>query len=230
MRIKASVLFSVFLSVGLIIGFFIRSNTDIPVFSDTHTPVILLDAGHGAPDGGAVGISGTLEKDINLAIAKITGEVLEGRGYTVIYTRLDDNGIYDKNSDTIREMKVSDMHARREIMEKSRADLFISIHMNSFESATPRGLHIFYSAQHENIKPLAQSLQNKISAITNAPAHTVKTISNDLFLMKNPPLPCILAECGFLSNPEEEKLLNDSNYQAKIGWAIADSVCSYFNF
>ncbi len=190
----------------------------------------ISSAPHGAPDGGAVGISGTLEKDINLAITKITGEVLEGRGYTVIYTRSDDNGIYDKNSDTIREMKVSDMHARREIMEKSRADLFISIHMNSFESATPKGLHIFYSAQHENIKPLAQSLQTKISAITNAPAHTVKTISNDLFLMKNPPLPCILAECGFLSNPEEEKLLNDSNYQAKIGWAIADSICSYFNF
>jgi len=230
MRTKSYFLFSVFLSLGLIAGMIIQLSTDVSVFSSSRTPKIVIDAGHGAPDGGAVGVNGTLEKDINLAIATITGEVLEGRGYKVIYTRRDDNGIYDKGAETIRKMKVSDMHKRRKIIEDSNADLFISIHMNSFKSASPKGLHIFYSAQHEEIKPLAESLQNKISSITDAQTHAVKTISKDLFLMKNPPVPCILAECGFLSNPDEEKLLNNSEYQSKIGWAIADSICAFFEF
>lgn len=219
----------IFAAIGILTGAVIQSDEMISAFSDSKPPVIILDAGHGSPDGGAVGINGTVEKDINLAIAQITGEVLEVHGYTVIYTRSDDNGIYSDDAKTIREMKVSDMHRRRDIMEKSDADLFISIHMNSFENSVPNGLHIFYSAQHEEIRPFAEKLQDKIAFVTGAETHTVKTVSQDLFLMKNPPLPCILAECGFLSNPREEKLLSDSGYQSKIGWAIADSVFEYFN-
>lgn len=175
-------------------------------------------------------MSGVLEKDINLSIALIVGEVLEGRGYSVIYTRTGDEGIYGNDAYSIREMKVSDMHRRRDIMEESEADLFISIHMNSFSNSQPKGLHIFYSAQHEEILPLAQSMQECISSLTGAEAHNVKTVSESLFLMKNPPVPCILAECGFLSNPQEEKQLSDSSYQSKIGWAIADSICKYYDF
>lgn len=220
----------VFAAIGVLTGAAIQSDKIISVFSLSKPPVIILDPGHGSPDGGAVGVSGTVEKDVNLAIAKITGEVLGVHGYTVIYTRTDDNGIYSDDAKTIREMKVSDMHRRRDIMEQSNADLFISIHMNSFENSSPNGLHIFYSAQHEEIRSLAEKLQDKMSFVTGAEAHTVKTVSQDLFLMKNPPLPCILAECGFLSNPNEEKLLSDSTYQSKIGWAIADSVFEYFDF
>ncbi len=187
-----------------------------------------MDAGHGSPDGGAVGAGGTLEKDINLAITQKTGEVLEGRGFNVMYTRTEDNGIYDESSDTIRKMKVSDMNKRRKIMESSSADVFISIHMNSFGDPSANGLHIFYSADYEEIKPLAESIQQSIAEVTSANTHAVKTVSETLFLMKDPPLPCILAECGFLSNPDEEKKLNDEDYQSRIAWAIADSVCDFY--
>lgn len=225
---KTAIPVILFFTMGIITGYAMHKTRSEAVFGNSFPAEIIVDAGHGSPDGGAVGASGTVEKDINLAIAQKTGEILENRGFKVIYTRTDDNGIYDENEDTIRQKKVSDMRKRRKIMETSGADLFVSIHMNAFENSGANGLHIFYSAEHDAIKPLAESIQSNIAQITGAQTHTVKTVSEDLFLMKNPPLPCILAECGFLSNPTEEKKLNDDNYQSRIAWAIADSVCDFY--
>ncbi len=197
--------------------------------SDRNMPVrIIVDAGHGSPDGGAIGVGGTLEKDINLKIALKLSEVLEAKGYIPIMTRTGDKAIYDDESGSLREKKRSDMQNRLNIMKNSGASLFISIHMNSFQDESVRGLHIFYSGNHENIKPLAENIQKKISEITGAEAHTVTTADKRLFLMKNPPVPAILAECGFISNKEEEMKLNDSDYQSRLAWAIADSIDDYF--
>lgn len=218
-----------FFTMGIVTGYAMNKTYTESTFGTSFPAEIIIDAGHGQPDSGAVGANGTLEKDINLSIALKTGEILESKGCKVIYTRMGDNGIYDEKEDTIRKMKVSDMHKRRKIMETSGADLFLTIHMNAFENAKANGLHIFYSAEHEDtIKPLAESIQTHIAEITGAQTHSVKTVSEKLFLMKKPPLPCILAECGFLSNPEEEKKLNDENYQSKIAWAIAASVYEYY--
>lgn len=185
---------------------------------------VIIDAGHGNPDGGAVGVGGTVEKDINLAIALKLSEVLDGKGYTVIMTRTGDNGIYDSDCKTIREMKRNDMNNRLSIMKRSGADLFVSIHMNSFENTSAEGLHVFYSENHDEIKQLAESIQRRVSEVTGAKAHTVKTADKRLFLMKNPPLPSILVECGFLSNVNEEKKLCTDEYQSKLAWAIADAI------
>ena len=190
---------------------------------------IILDAGHGSPDGGAVGANGTEEKDINYAIVTKLREILESRGYSVILTRESDSGLQDESADTIREMKVSDMKARRNIMNNSGADLFLSIHMNSFSDPTVSGLHIFYDRSHPEAEELAKQIQSKIGEVTGAETHTVKTADESLFLMKNPPIPAILAECGFLSNPEEEQKLNDDKYQAKIAWAIAEALSAMQN-
>ena len=225
---KISIPIILFFTLGIITGYAINKNYSEETFSGSFPAVILIDAGHGTPDGGAVGANGTIEKDINLAIALKTGETLESRGFKVLFTRTEDNGIYDDENSSIREKKLSDMKKRRKMMEDSNADLFLSIHMNSFGNSQANGLHIFYSAEHEYIKPLAEEIQQNISSITNAQTHTVKTVSEDLFLMKKPPLPCILAECGFLSNPEEERKLNDEEYQSKIAWAIADAVYGFF--
>lgn len=170
-----------------------------------------------------------VEKDVNFAIAKKLAEVLEGRGAAVAMTRTSDSAIYDEGANTIREMKVSDMKNRRDIIKKSKADLFLSIHMNSFSDKNVSGLHIFYDKEHPDIEELAKSIQNGIGAVTGAKVHTVKTADGKLFLMKNPPVPSILVECGFLSNPEEEKKLTDDAYQSKIAWAIADEVVKYYN-
>jgi N-acetylmuramoyl-L-alanine amidase len=190
---------------------------------------VVVDAGHGAPDGGAVGANGTIEKDINFAIAEKLCEILENEGVQVVMTRSSDSGIQDESADTIRKMKVSDMNNRLNIIKKSGADLFLSIHMNSFENSKVHGLHIFYDKEHSDIEALAKSIQESISNVTGAEAHTVKTADETLFLMKNSPIPAILAECGFLSNPEEEKKLCNEEYQSKIAWAIAEEIIKYYN-
>lgn len=197
----------------------------MPSFSRGKT--IVLDAGHGSPDGGAVGCNGTLEKDINLSIVLKLREILEAKGFRVILTREGDSGIFDRDAETIHEKKVSDMKKRLNIINHSSADLFLSIHMNSFSKPESKGLHVFYSRTHPEAETIAQNIQQKISALTGAEAHTVKTASESLYLMKNPVPPAVLVECGFISNPEEEKLLNDNVYRSKIAFAIAEALCDF---
>ncbi len=189
---------------------------------------IVVDAGHGAPDGGAVGVSGTQEKDINLAIAKKLEETLEAKGIEVIMTRKDDNGIWDNPNDTIRRKKLSDMYNRRDIIDKSRADLFISIHMNSFTDKTASGLRIFYDRGHAEGEEIAELIQDNIASATGAVTEAVRTADEKLFLMKSPPMPAVLVECGFISNKTEEERLKNDEYQSKIAWAIAESVEKYY--
>ncbi len=189
---------------------------------------VVVDAGHGAPDGGAVGVSGTEEKDINLSIAKKLQEVLEGKGIEVIMTRETDDGIWDRDAETIREKKVSDMNNRLDIIKGSGADLFLSIHMNSFTNRKAQGLRIFYDKQHPEGERLAEDIQQSIAEVTGAQTNSVKTADTRLFLMKDPVMPSILVECGFISNPEEEKKLQNDEYRAEIAWAIAESVEKYY--
>ncbi len=215
-------------ALGIAAGIWIQSHESFTTLAGADIKIV-VDAGHGEPDGGAVGVSGVVEKDVNFAIAQKLAEVLEGRGAAVVMTRTGDSAIYDDGANTIREMKVSDMKNRRDIIKKSKADLFLSIHMNSFSDKNVNGLHIFYDKEHPDIEELAKNIQNGIGAVTGAKVHTVKTADGKLFLMKNPPVPSILVECGFLSNPEEEKKLTDETYQSKIAWAIADEVVKYYN-
>ncbi|MCD8391390.1 MAG: N-acetylmuramoyl-L-alanine amidase [Firmicutes bacterium] len=187
-------------------------------------PCVVVDAGHGAPDGGAVGVGGVEEKDINLAIALKLREVLEGKGIKVIMTREGDSGIWDDDAGTIREKKISDMQNRLEIIKNSGADLFLSIHMNSYTNQSASGLRVFYDKQHPEGEALSELIQQSIAEVTGAYTSAVKTADEKLFLMKNPVMPSILIECGFISNAEEEKKLQDEEYQSEIAWAIAESV------
>lgn len=189
---------------------------------------VIVDAGHGAPDGGAVGANGTLEKDINLAISKKVQEVLEGKGIDVIMTRMGDSGLQTDQNAPLRDMKRSDMNTRLSIMKKSNSDLFITIHMNYFQQKSVNGLHIFYSKNHSEIAPLAEAIQERMNDVTGAKTHAIMAADKSLFLMKNPPIPSILVECGFLSNAQEETKLNDDDYQSRVAWAIADSVEKYY--
>lgn len=227
MKVKAISILA--LMLGVFVGIAIQYIPSDYAFNTVKTyKTVIVDAGHGAPDGGAVGVGGTVEKDINLAIAKKLQEVLEGKGVCVVMTRDGDSGLQDASETTIRKMKISDMNKRRSIMKKSNADLFISIHMNSFSDRTVNGLHVFYDKAHPEIEEIAVKIQDDISSVTGAAVHSVKTADEKLFLMKNPPVPSILVECGFLSNPDDEKKLNDEEYQAKIAWSIAESVTEFY--
>lgn len=216
----------IFAVVGLSLGILIKFSPYARTFLSDNSMCVIVDPGHGIPDGGAVGAGGTVEQKINLEISKKLCEVLEGKGIQVIMTRTDENGLFSDG--TLRDMKVKDMHKRLEIMKKSNADLFVSIHMNYFPGKSIHGLRVFYSANHEEIKPLAEQIQNKMSEITGAKTTAVKTADKTLFLMKNPPVPAILVECGFLSNIDEEKKLNDDDYQSRLAWAIADAIEKYY--
>lgn len=228
-RSSAVLLSLIFVLVGMISGAALKY---LPLqassLTKTEQVCVIVDPGHGTPDGGAVGVNGTMEKDINLAISLKLREVLEGKGMRVVMTRSDDNAIYDENCSTIREKKRSDMAKRLEIMQNTNADLFVSIHMNSFPESSASGLHLFYAKKYEKIKPLAEDMQRRMSSVTKAKMHVVKAADSKLFLMKNPPLASILIECGFLSNAAEEKKLNDEEYQAKLAWAIADAIDHYY--
>ena len=220
----------VFIFFGLFAGILIKQIA-VPkneeAFSGLSDIVVVCDAGHGEPDGGAVGISGTLEKDINLDITKKVAETLENRGIKVIMTRTADNGIYDGDAQTIRQKKLSDMHKRLDIVNSSGADLFISIHMNSFSDSNVRGVHVFYNKEDENLKNAANMIKERIAEITGAKSHEIKSTSDSLYLMQKSSVPAILVECGFLSNPEEEEKLTDEKYRSKMAWAIADAIISF---
>lgn len=216
--------------LGIAISGVLALSSYAGIFFDDRTLSVIVDAGHGLPDGGAVGAGGTVEQEINIAIAKKLAEVLEGKNIDVIMTREDESGIWTEKSDTIREKKVEDMYNRLKIMKNSKSDLFVSIHMNSYTNKSTSGLRIFYSPSFDEIKPLAENIQIRMSDVTGAKTNVVKAADSSLFLMKKTPIPAILVECGFISNPQEEKKLNDEDYQARLAWAIADAIEKYYSF
>ncbi len=226
---KKNILIScISLFLGAVFGSIILSSTHAGLTKAGNNLTVLVDAGHGLPDGGAIGINGTVEQRINLEIAKKIKEVLSAKGINIILTREDENCLSNKKNATIRELKLDDMRKRRELMKTSNADLFISIHMNSYKNSLAEGLRIFYAENSKDIKPLAEEIQVRMSDVTGAKMSVVKTIDRNLFLLKNPPIPSILIECGFLSNPEEEAKLNTEDYEARLAWAISDAIEKYF--
>lgn len=212
---------SVILTLGAI-------STGAVMMYKADVPHIIIDAGHGEPDGGCVGNLGSIEQEINLSVAKKIAEILEAKKINTTLTRENSLGLWSAKSTTIREKKVEDMKKRVDIMNKSNADLFISIHMNSYPTKAASGLRIFYDKNHPEIKELAEAIQERMSDITGAKSSTVRPAERNLFLLKNTPMPVILIECGFLSNPEEEKKLMDSEYRSKLAWSISDAIEKYY--
>ncbi len=222
---------SLFVAAGLLVGTVFGINPILKTFGlvpDKNSLCVVVDAGHGLPDGGAVGVRGTIEQKINLEVSKKVEEVLIGKGIKVIMTRSDENCLSEgEENKTLREMKKEDMNKRLSIIKESNADLFVSIHMNQFPQEKVNGLRLFFDKSHPETKELAEMMQERMSQVTGAKMYAVKTADQSLFLMKNPPVPAVLVECGFISNPEEEKKLNDENYQSRLAWAIAEAVEIY---
>ena len=190
---------------------------------------VIIDAGHGEPDGGTVGSLGILEKDLNLAVSHFLQGYLEQSGTEVLMTRADDDGIYDAESKTIRQKKRSDLKNRQDMVQKSDADLLVSIHMNHFSDSKYSGPQVFYSTNHSASKVVAETVQSELNSVLNPPEpRVVKPAGKEIYLLKSVNLPAVLVECGFLSNMREEKLLVDEAYQKKVAWAIYCSVVKYF--
>lgn len=190
--------------------------------------VIIVDAGHGTPDEGAESSNGVTEAQINLEIALKLQKLLEQSGSTVILTRSDENEIYDAGSDTIREKKVSDMKNRVKIGNESSADIFVSIHLNKIEQAKYDGWQTFYKTNNEESERLATTIQKSLNeAMQKENSRTPAQLST-VYLMKHVEIPITIVECGFLSNPAEERMLQTDEYQNKLAWGIYNGIADYF--
>ena len=192
-------------------------------------PTIVIDAGHGGEDGGAVSDCGVLEKDINLSIANDTSALFYMLGFDVTQTRTTDIAL-DNGEDTIRKRKVSDMKKRLEIFNSSEENTIISIHQNKFSESKYHGTQIFYSPNNPKSKQLADSIKYSVKGLLQPDnERESKKADSGIYLLKNTNNPAVIVECGFISNGEECKNLLDSQYQKQMAYSITAGFLSYYN-
>lgn len=199
----------------------------IPSKSDR---IIILDAGHGGMDGGCSAKDGTVEKDINLNILLNLRDMLEVSGYTVEVTRDKDISIHDSGIEGIANQKSSDMDNRLELFNKYDNAICISIHQNLFTDSKYHGAQMFYSATNSKSETLANILQSKfVEYLQPDNQREIKLCGKELFLCYFSENPTVMAECGFLSNPEEAELLKDTEYQKQVAFTIYSAINEYFS-
>lgn len=210
-----------------------KKSDSIPVSGSPfqeETPVIILDAGHGGFDGGCVSVDGVPEKGINLSILQRLRDLLLISGYQVEVTRDTDISIHDKGIEGMAAQKSSDMDNRLELFNKYDNAICISIHQNQFTDPVYSGAQMFYSATNSNSEVLAQTLQKSFSEnLQPDNKREIKLCGKELFLCYFSNNPTVMAECGFLSNPEEAALLNTEEYQEKVALTLFNGICEYMN-
>ena len=190
-------------------------------------PTVIIDAGHGGEDPGAIGSDGTLEKELNLNIALLVGEELISRGYNVLYTRTEDKMLYSPDQNIKGLRKISDLKNRVKLANETENALLISIHMNSF-GTTASGPQIFCSDKEGSevlAKELNTALKEKLNLSRSRPIKSQKGI----YLLENAECDAVLIECGFLSNPEECKKPSEKDYQKQLSFAIVCGIINYVN-
>lgn len=196
----------------------------LPVSNKT----IVLDAGHGYPDKGAESKNGVSESSINLIITQKLQSLLEQSGCNVIITRSDENGIYDLNSNTLREKKVSDIKNRVKIGNESSADAFISIHLNKIPQTQYYGWQTFFKQNNNESEELAKSIQEELNSSIQRENKREALKITGKYIVEHVEIPIAIVECGFLSNQEEENLLQQEEYQNRLAWGIYNGIMDYF--
>ena len=180
-------------------------------------PVVVIDAGHGGMDPGKVGVSGALEKEINLAIAYELKELLEQNDIMVVMTRTDDDGLY---AETDRNKKSADMKERIRLLAETAPLLAVSIHQNSFTDSKSHGAQVFYYEGSSSGKQGAELIQEAMKRELADGNHRLAKANSSYYMLKKSSCPLVIVECGFLSNPQEEQLLMTEEYQRKVAWAV----------
>jgi N-acetylmuramoyl-L-alanine amidase len=187
--------------------------------------VICIDAGHGGSDPGKVGDPDILEKDINLSLALKLQKVLEKNNFKVYMTR---NGDYNL-ADSKDNQKRSDLANRKQIIFENDPSAVISIHQNSYPSSDVHGAQVFYPQGSEKSKLLADSIQDALIQGLDSSNHRQAKSNAEYYLFRDNPYPIVIVECGFLSNPEELKLLQSSSYQKKAAQCIYQGLKNYLD-
>lgn len=187
---------------------------------------IVLDPGHGGPDGGAVGKGDTLEKDIALDVTKRIRDYLQQAGAIVYLTRETDKDLAAEETKGLSQRKVEDIKNRVALIDEKDPDLFVSIHLNALPSSEWSGAQTFYHPTLTSSRQLAENIQSEIKLNlenTNREALAI----NGVYVLKHANRPAALVEIGFLSNPEERELLKTSTYQDEMAASIYRGILNY---
>ena len=184
---------------------------------------IVIDAGHGGRDGGSVGVNGTIEKRINLEYAKLLKDKLVDIGYKVVMTRENDDGLY---SAFAKNKKQSDMNSRMRIIQNANPNLVVSIHMNSYVNSSAKGAMTYFRKGDGASEVCADLIQKSLATFCGARFQNGKV--GDYYMLNCSYYTAVLIECGFISNPEEEILLNSDEYKNKFVDAVCNGILLYF--
>lgn len=206
----------------------VKSTSNLPTRTAESTKItrvqVVIDPGHGGEDPGKVGRNGAREKDINLAIAQKLQKYLEANDCEVILTRQGD-AVEDAPQGGSK--KISDLNRRIHIMEEIHPTLAVSIHQNSYPRESVHGAQVFYYKGSEEGQSLALSLQTSLRQRVDPENRRTIKDNTDYYLLKNSPVTCVIAECGFLSNDAECRALSEEAYQDRIAWALMMGILQY---
>ena len=205
----------VIISFVLCLSFNYIANASV---SEYYRYTIVIDPGHGGWDGGSVGTAtGVTEAELNLKVSKILKKYLENYGFNVILTRTSDISL-GKN-------KIEDMEKRKRIIEKYNPTMVISIHMNSFTDPSECGTQAYFEKGDNNSKLLADSIQSQMNVIL--PNAREFANHGEYYILECSDIPTTIVECGFLSNPNDEALLNTDEYREKLAYSIYSGIIKY---
>lgn len=194
--------------------------------ADASSVKIVLDAGHGGIDGGVAGVkTGVKESELNLKVVKKLEHYLVEAGMTVVLTRNSDAGLYGMATSNL---KRRDMEKRKEIINNANPTLVVSIHMNKYSLSTRRGAQVFYKADDDKAKLLANNIQNCFNEMDTA-SRKCSILTGDYYILNCSEYPSVIAECGFLSNPEDEALLINEDYQDDVAYSIFKGIVGYLS-
>lgn len=222
---------------GLVYGIVLLSMLMVAIWGDravtamseaspvTDRICILIDPGHGLPDGGAVSCTGVYESTINLDISQRLNDLLCLLGYKTQLLRTGSDSVYTEG-ETIAQKKVSDLKERVRIVNNTENAILLSIHQNHYDDSRYSGAQMFY-AEAEGSEALAKCLQSAFVTHLNPGSNRQAKKCKGIYLMEHVRRTAVLVECGFLSNPVEEAKLRDDDYQKKICCVIASALSKY---
>ncbi len=215
----------VLFAAALYLGNLFFPPESLSVGAEEQEITVIIDAGHGGRDGGAVADDdGTLEKHLNLAVAKKLAAMLTTANVRVVMTRTEDIELASPDS---AHKKRDDLNARVAMTEHYPNAILVSIHMNKFPVAKYSGLQVYYSPNHKDSRALAEQIQKQASFLRAENAREVKAAGSAIYLLSHVKIPAVLVECGFLSHYEEKELLKTEAYQQKLAMSIYTSILTY---
>jgi N-acetylmuramoyl-L-alanine amidase len=232
---KNSIVLFFVLFVAVVIAYSVSDKSNVAVnqrnvYGKLSNKVVVIDPGHGGMDPGKTGVNGKHEKHINLAISKFLKKYLEKSGAVVVMTRTEDEGLYDKDSNSrVREKKRQDLRRRTEYAMRKDTNVFVSVHQNALPPSQSKyyGAQTFYYQGSVEGEALAKCVQESlIEGIDNGNKREIKS-TREYYILKNTSVPAVLVECGFISNSNEEQLLNTEAYQKKVAKCIEKGIENY---